>query len=454
MIWSPLPVVLRSSVEKSIPSHRYDVKDKEECLVAIRFLLYWMLSVTIGQGVASAQAPLDLRALIDEAVATNPSLDVLRNRMDSQRARIPQAGALVDPMLKFELSNVPLSDFDFASTPMSGKQLMLSQKLPYPGKRGIKERVAEHMTNEIEWAYQDRTGLIVNLVKQDYFNLAFIERSIEITKKNEQLLKDFVHIAEKKYEVGRGLQQDILKAQVTLSSLKDRLINLRRAQQKSKARLNTVLNRPPQTSIGKPSTLVPTFFSFEVDTLQTLTLANRPLLRGVQEKVQRWQAVERLAKLASRPDFDVSVGYRQRAFMPFDPVRGSDFLSVGVMLNLPIYQGSKQDQQVIEARARQREAVADYEAKKQQLYNEVQQLYIDVRAYQEEVVLFRTAIIPQAKQALDVAIVAYQVDKVDFLTLLSNQVALFNFEIDHFRYQIEYEKSLADLEAVVGKRLF
>jgi len=310
------------------------------------------------------------------------------------------------------------------------------------------------MTNEIEWAYQDRTGLIVNLVKQDYFNLAFIERSIEITKKNEQLLKDFVHIAEKKYEVGRGLQQDILKAQVTLSSLKDRLINLRRAQQKSKARLNTVLNRPPQTSIGKPSTLVPTFFSFEVDTLQTLTLANRPLLRGVQEKVQRWQAVERLAKLASRPDFDVSVGYRQRAFMPFDPVRGSDFLSVGVMLNLPIYQGSKQDQQVIEARARQREALADYEAKKQQLYNEVQQLYIDVRAYQEEVVLFRTAIIPQAKQALDVAIVAYQVDKVDFLTLLSNQVSLFNFEIDHFRYQIEYEKSLAELEAVVGKRLF
>ena len=109
---------------------------------------------------------------------------------------------------------------------------------------------------------------------------------------------------------------------------------------------------------------------------------------------------------------------------------------------------------MIEARARQREALADYEAKKQQLYNEVQQLYIDVRAYQEEVVLFRTAIIPQAKQALDVAIVAYQVDKVDFLTLLSNQVALFNFEIDHFRYQIEYEKSLAELEAVVGKRLF
>ena len=171
--------------------------------MAIRFLLYWMLSVTIGQGVASAQAPLDLRALIDEAMAQNPSLDVLRNRMDAQRARIPQAGALMDPMLKFELSNVPLSDFDFASTPMSGKQLMLSQKLPYPGKRGIKERVAEHMTNEIEWAYQDRTGLIVNLVKQDYFNLAFIERSIEITKKNEQLLKDFVHIAEKKYEVGR-----------------------------------------------------------------------------------------------------------------------------------------------------------------------------------------------------------------------------------------------------------
>lgn len=422
--------------------------------MAIRLLLYWVLSVLLGQGVASAQAQLELHELIDEALAQNPSLDVLRNRMNAQQARIPQVGALMDPMLKFELSNVPLSDFDFDSTPMSGKQLMLSQKLPYPGKRGTKERIAEHLANETEWAYQDRTGFIVNLVKQAYFSLSFLERSIAITQKNEQLLKDFVRIAQKKYEVGRGLQQDILKAQVTLSSLKDHLIKLRRQQAKSKARLNTALNRPPQTPLGKVSPFVPTIFALEIDTLQTLALANRPLLQGVQEKIQRWQAVERLAKLTYRPDFDVSVGYRQRDFMAFDPVKGSDFISVGVMLNLPIYRGSKQDQQVLEAHFGQREAQAQYEAEKQRIYNEIQQLYIDARAHHEGVDLFRTAIIPQAKQALDVAIAAYQVDKVDFLTLLNNQVTLFNFEIDHFRHQIEYEKSLAELEAIIGKRLF
>ncbi len=417
------------------------------------FLLGAMFCAGLVAHPAAAQVELDLEGLIEAALANNPGLSVLRLDWAAEKARIPRAGALPDPTLKFELSNVPLSDFDFASSPMSGKQLMFSQKLPYWGKRAARERLAAHAAAAAEATYLDREGSIVNRVKQAYFSLAFLDRSIEITRKNEDLLKGFVRIAQTKYAVGKGLQQDVLKAQVSLSSLKDRQILLRQGRRHAEARLNTALNRLPQAPVGRPGALVQTPFDYRVEILQEMALEHRPQLRGVQENIHKWQVAEGLARREYRPDFDVSFGYRQRDFAT-DPVEGSDFLSLGVMLNLPIYKGSKQDQQVLEAQLRRKTAEAQYETMKQQIFLQIQQLHIDIQTHREEAALFRTAIIPQADQSLAATMAGYQVGKVDFLTLLDSQVKLFTFEIAYYHHLIEYEKSLAEVEAVVGKRLF
>lgn len=403
---------------------------------------------------AHAQSELDLQSLIEEALANNPGLQALRHRWEAEEARIPQAGALADPMVKFELSNVPLSDFDFDSTPMSGKQLMLSQKLPYPGKRTAKERMAEHSASVAEEAYLDREGIIVNQVKQTYYSLAFLDHAIATTEKNAELLRDFVRIAETKYSVGRGLQQDVLKAQVTLSGLKNRLITLRQQRRQAEAKLNTVLNRLPQAPVGNPASISQTPFPYDVDTLQKRVLEHRPHLQGIQEEIRKWQAAEDLARKEYRPDFTVNLGYRQRDTMVGDPVKGSDFLSLGVALNLPIFRDRKQDQQVKEAKARRQTAEKRYEGEKQQIFLDVQDLFLAIQAHGQQVTLFKTTIIPQADQALHSAVAAYEVDKVDFLTLLNNQITLFNFEIDYYRHLTEYEKSLARMEAIVGERLF
>ena len=402
---------------------------------------------------ARAQDELELPALIEEALAQNPSLSVLRHRWAAEEARIPQAGALMDPMFKFELSNVPLSDFDFDSSPMSGKQLMLSQKLPYWGKRADRERMAGHTAAAAEASYLDREGIIVNQVKQAYFTLSFLDRAIAITEDNQHLLQDFVRIAQTKYAVGTGRQQDVLKAQVSLSSLRDRLIILRQQRRHAEARLNTALNRLPQAAVGHPGPVAQTAFDYTVEDLQERALDHRPQLRGIQETIRKWEVAEALARRGYRPDFDLSLGYRQRDFAR-DPVAGSDFFSVGVMMNLPVYQGRKQDQQVLEARLRRETAAAQYETMKQQIFLQLQQLYVDIQTHREQAELFDTAIIPQADQSLNAALAGYQVDKVDFLTLLDNQVKLFNFEIAYHRHRADYEKYLAELEAVVGERLF
>ena len=422
-------------------------------------MLLWvpLLGAAIFSGLAAqpakAQDGLELQGLIEEALVNNPGLSLLRHRWAAEEAWIPRAGALHDPMFKFELSNVPLSDFDLDSTPMSGVQLMLSQKLPYWGKRTYRERMAEHVAAAAEATYLDREGGIGNVGKQAYFSLAFLDRALEITRENESLLEDFIRIAQTKYAVGKGLQQDVLKAQVSLSSLKERLIVLQQQRRHAEARLNTALNRLPQAPVGRPGGIVQTSFDYRVEALQEMALEHRPQLRGMQENIQKWQVAESLARREYRPDFDLSFGYRQRNFAA-DPVGGSDFLSLGVVVNLPVYRGRKQDQQVLEAQLGRKTAEAQYETMKQQIFLQVQQLYIDIQTHREEVVLFHTAIIPQADQSLSAAMAGYQVDKVDFLTLLDSQVKLFDFEIAYFRHLIAREQSLAELEAVVGKRLF
>ncbi len=402
---------------------------------------------------ASADPPeLDLERLIEEALAANPGLKALEHRTAAAEARVPAAGALQDPSLRLELSNVPFSPFDLDGSPMSGRQVTLSQKLPYPGKRKARERAASHAAEAVAGAHRERELTVANMVKQAYYELGFLDRAIAIAERNRSLLKDFVRIAQSKYSVARGPQQDVLKAQVSLSSLRDRLLMLERQRRRTGARLNAVLNRPPGEPVGRAPPIERTPLDIDAGRLWALALGERPLLNRLRARRERWRAVEELADRERRPDFQVSAAWRQRGFRE-DAVAGSDFFSAGVMLNLPVYQGRRQ-REIAAARAEVRAAEAELEAESRELALQIEQLRIDAETHLREMALFRDAIIPQADQSLAAAIAGYQVDEVDFLTLLDSQVTLLNFEIDYYRHLSQYEKTLAQLESVVGRRLF
>ncbi len=417
-----------------------------------RLLRTFAVAVALVPGVGSADV-LDLNALIEEALEKNPSLATLKHRWNAFEARVPQAGALMDPMVRFDAMNLPTSSFSFGRTPMSGKSIMISQKLPFPGKLSGMEKMARHAAGAAGEQYEDRESGIVNLVKQAYYTLAFLDRAIAITRENESLLRDLIRIAQSKYAVGRGLQQDVLKAQVSLSSLKDRLIHLSTERAVTEAKLNLVLNRSPQGQVGNPGEITLTPIQFSLEEIQQAALDTRPALKGMEHAILKWKAAEDLARRMIWPDFTLSLAYRQRDRIAGDPVKGADFLSFGVGMNLPLFKGRKQRQQVVEAQANIRMAQSQEESVRQQILFQTRVAFLEIERHSEEATLFRTAILPQAEQSLESAMSGYQVDKVDFLTLLNNQVTLFNFEIDYYRHVTGHEKKLAELEAVVGRPL-
>ena len=410
-----------------------------------------LLSVRVD-AVPTGDANPDLQSLIAEALAHHPSLQAAQLQAEALQHRVRPAGALPDPMVRLDLNNVPTSDWDFSSTPMSGRQLGISQRLPWPGLRAARERVAMAAAAAGAARAVDGEAQIVYDVKHAWFDLVFLDRAIAITGRNEELLADFVRIAQTKYAVGGGLQQDVLKAQVSQSALQERLIVLRARRQQAEASLNAAVNRDLETPVAASVQLSPTRLRFDAQQLEELALQH-PSLAALGHDIERWESVAAAARLEACPDFELSAAYRQRDFSN-EPVNGSDFVSAAITVSLPIWRGRKEQELAAAARLNAQATQSARQALALQIRLEIRRRYLQLEGHRERHRWLRSAIIPQAQQALSASLAGYQVDRVDFLTLLDSQVNLLDYEVDAYGHLTEVEKILAQIEMAVGTQLF
>lgn len=393
-----------------------------------------------------------LNGFISEALENNPELQEARAKVKAIRETPSQAGALSDPMLEFEIMNLPVDTFSFSREDMTQKQISLSQQLAFPGKLGLKTAIAYKDVELVERNLDELKLQIVREIKLSYYELCFIKASIETTERNHTLLKHLITTAEAKYSVGKGLQQDVLKAQVELSQNSDELIRLQKQKKVEEARLNTLMNRPPQTTIDVPHGIVKNAFNHTIENLQKLAEENRPYLNGLTSLIERSRVSKNLAKREYYPDFGIGFRYGQRQ-NAFDMQR-PDFVSAFVSINIPIWYKDKQSRKVAEESHKVDVAQEAYKSAKNQVYLQIKENMDELTKNQKLLELIQTGIIPQAKQSLESALAGYAVDKVDFLTLLSNQMTLFNWEVKYHRELTDYEKSLARMEHIVGKTLY
>ncbi len=396
-----------------------------------------------------AEEYLILEDLINEALERNPQLNSFYNVIRADSAIITQSGALPDPILSLNLLNIPTNSFAFDQEAMTGKQIALRQKFPFPGKLGLKEKISTEKAGVSNANYLEFKNQIVKDVKVNYYDLFFVNKAIETTRKNQSLIQEFVKIAETKYAVGKGLQQDVLKAQVELSKMTDKIIQLEQRRKVIQARINTLLNRPVNFELESPRE--PEFNAIEqnLDSLQNFATENRPFIQGWRAMKRQSDFKVRLAEKDYWPDLSLFVAYTQRDELQ-NGNPGYDFLSGGISLNIPIYSGQKQSKKVEGTKYNKIAVDERYNEIVNQVFFELEDNLTSADKNANLVELFKTGIIPQASQSLESAMIGYQTDKVDFLTLINNQVTLFNYELDYYRVLSDYNKDIAQLEFSVG----
>jgi outer membrane protein TolC len=396
--------------------------------------------------------PLPLEWCLDAAARGNPDIEFEAAGAEAAAHRIRPAGSLEDPRFGYAAVNLPVSTFDFDSSPMSGHQLELRQKLPFPGLLSSRKAAARAASDAAHESLADRRWRVASEVERSWAALGFAQRALELTESNIDLLRQIAEIAEAKYRVGTGLQQDVLRAQVELTLLLEERLRRVATVRASAARLAALLDAPPATSFPRTDELADASALPALAPLLGRLPETSPRLRALSRQVEEAERAHRAMQLEGYPDVDLGLGYRIRSEAPGDPVSGDDFVSAGLVFRLPVDRG-KWRERVAERAALLRRAKASYRSALVRLRDAVSSIHADLERADAEVALLETGLLPQTRQSLQSSRSGYRVDKVDFPSLVDSQVKLLEAQLSLVRAVADRRSAFAALEGAVGERL-
>ena len=391
-----------------------------------------------------------LASLITEALHNNPEIQAAQQEREAARQRIAPAQALDDPMLEAGVINAPLASSPFNREDMTMKMIGLSQRLPFPGKRGLRKDVASKDAEAIEYGYQETVIRVIRDLKLAYFDLGFTLGMTKLVEKNKLILEGFLHLAEEHYKVGQGSQADALKAQTQVSRMQDELLRLARERPVIEAELMRTLGR--QASAAALIPVPPQIHEklLNLESLRETAFAQRPQLLALQSLIARNEKSIDLARRAYYPDLDVRFSYGQRDNM-LDGTRRDDMVSMTVAINLPVWRGNKIEPRIMESQALREQALNLHQMQQNEIAAKLRQQVAIVEQNLKSARLYQTTILPQARLTVESALAAYRVNRIDFLTLLDDQMTVFNYEISLVTATANYNKALAEIDLLTGK---
>jgi len=395
------------------------------------------------------------QAAVGMALENNPGLAEMQARADAAAAIPSQLGTLPDPVLSFSALNLPTDTFSLSQEAMTQLQVGLSQAIPFPGKLALKEEAAQYEAEAVRQSADEMRLSLIRDVKNAWWQLFYLDRALDIVRLNQDLLRQFVTIAETKYKVGQGLQQDVLLAQVELSKLLDSEIQLTGMRRNESARFNALVGFSANRTVSVPNQVDTHLPPLEADEkLYLMAETSRPLLTGQRSRIEAAHSRLDLAEKDYYPDFKLSAAYGARSGYNPNQTSRADFASFGVAMNLPIYTSSKLDKAVDQRKAEVLGQTYNLQDTQLQVQKAITAARADFEQASEQVSLFETGIIPQSRQTVASMFAGYQVNKVDFLNLVRAQLTLYNYETQYWKALTTANQALAKLVAAVGVETF
>ena len=395
----------------------------------------------------SNQSVLALDDVVQLALAKNPAVKGAAHAVAAQRAKVSPAGALPDPTVGIGWMGNAQPFSVQTGDPSSYRSVSAMQLLPFPGKRGLRRDIAGKEADAGQWDLEAVRRRIVSDVKAAYYDYWYFDKAIRTTQQNRDLLTKLSQIAEARYRVGKATQADVLRSQVEISMLLQKLTTLEQQRATAQARLNALMGRdtdtvlPPAADIAQPSPL-----NYSIDDLYKLARENDPEFQRMQKLVERNQFALNLAHKDYLPDLSVGYMYQERPQMP-------DMHGFTFTVNIPVFYKSKQREEIRQASEDELSTVSARDNRQNELYFDLKQNYLAAKASATLLKLYSQGVVPQSSLALESSMSAYQVGNVDFLTLIGNFTTVLNYETDYYRELANYQTALARMETLTGADL-
>ena len=395
-------------------------------------------------------ADTSLEKLLAYAAIHNPKLEAAFYRWKAALEKIPQVRSLPDPRFTYAYF---IENVETRVGPQRHK-LDISQTFPWFGKLELLGDVALEEANIQRQAFEKLKLNLFFQVKAAYYEYYYLSRSIYVTEENMKLLSYFETIAQTKYTASKAPQADVIKAQVELIKLEERLLSLRDMREPVTAKLNAVMNREVNALLPWPSSINDYDINLTDDEIIVQIVENNPDLKGLEFKIEKITKSKELAKKQFYPDFMLGISYVETgpSSMPGTFESGKDPVMTMLSVNLPIWR-DKYNAAVNEADIQRRSAVREHENRENMIIADLKTALYNYRDAGRKKELFSDTLIPKAKQALNVTQTAFESGKKDFLSLIDTQRTLLELELLFERALANRAKFRAQVEMLIGRDL-
>jgi outer membrane protein TolC len=437
-----------------------------KAIIAIAIFLTIGAAVSLRSSAASTAQEYSigdpqLAGYIEEALERNPGIRRSFARYRSALQRLPQVGALPDPMLN-------LTQYIRSPETRVGPQttmFSLSQQLPWFGKLSDREKIAAKEAAVYRFVHEAQKADVIQTLKLAYYSLAYIDRALDITEEDMSVLERYETLARARYEQGVGLQQAVVKLQAEITRDQNRLEELKKQRADFEAVLNSLRDLPSRAPVEKVFQKKRPEVRIDRDDLYRIGRNNRPEIQAALLQIEKNEKRIQLAKKNYWPDFTIGAGFTNVTIGAgftnvtgrSDPAgilnppdqNGKNVYSFSVGVNIPI-QRRKYDAAVAEAteetiasREGYREAVNSMEAS-------LRAIGFRIDTLDRQISLFENTLLPQSEQALRSTEAAYSTGEVGVLDLLDSERVLLDVRLSLERFSSDYMKSLAEMERTIG----
>ncbi len=396
---------------------------------------------------AHAEEPLiTLKDLEQEALRNNPEIRTAEMKAESAGEKKSLAAAMPDPMIGYMVQNVG-SPFTWSvgAEDMSMQGVVFTQEIPFPGKLGARGHAAEKEAEREQEVLRGRRLEVLNNLRTAYYDYYLAYKSGEILDETKGLMKNFQRIAETRYATGQGTQQDVLRAQLEVSMLIDRIAEQEQKKDAQAALIAKLAGRDPLAPLGRPAELGAAPFTKTMDDLAAMALKHSPMLEERRRMVEQSEFELSLSKREFLPDMVVSGGWFTRGEKP-------NVWQASVMFKVPLYFWNKSTG-VRAASADLHSAKYDYDAARLATLARVKELYSMIKTAEHHVELYQVGIIPQARLTLQSATTNYQVGKTDFLGLLDSESLLLKYQLMEQEEMVNLNRNLSMMNELTGEEM-
>ncbi|HLJ15205.1 MAG TPA: TolC family protein [Bryobacteraceae bacterium] len=393
--------------------------------------------------------PTPLPQLLEEAAHNNRDILAALHGWRAA-AQVPtQVSTLPDPEVTVQQFSVgsPRPFAGFSNSDFAYIGIGISQDLPYPGKLGLRGEVAQRDAAASRKQFEGAQRRIRAEVKAAYYQLSYLQRTLALIQRDGKLLDEIEKIAEARYRTGQGSQQDVLKSQLQRTQLLGELAHHHAAIEMTQAKLNRLLNRPPDSPAITADELTETSLPYTSQELLARVRTENPAVELEQEMVRKQSLQVELARKDFYPDFNVQYMWQHTA----GQFRDYYMLSFGA--KIPLYRRRRLDPELTEAVEELDRSRRTYESEVQQAYFEVRDQFIAADTAAQLLKIYREGSIPQAMATYQAGLASYESGKQDFETLLSAFLDVLHYDEEYWKTLAGHEAALARIERLTGVTL-